>query len=233
MIVNSESLFEVKPLVTVKGTRDGLLFLLDEQAELDALCQYIQDLLTGHSSKVFDGPSVDIVVDYGKRVLGASEAKRILSLFLERENFFLKGWGGGTVTRQSLFQRKVGGRGHHIYHGLIRAGEPISFDGDVVIIGDVNPSAEVRATGDVFVFGRLRGIAHAGISGDAHAVIAASEFSPMQIRIADVVSRAPQLSAAMEYAYLDNGQIAIAELKHFYMWNQARTRLRETSKRGN
>lgn len=233
VIVNSESLYETKPLVTVKGTRDGLLFLLDEQSDVADLCIYISELLSGQSGKVFDGPIVEVVVDYGKRVLTTEDARRLLGIFMERPNFLVKGWGGGTVTRQSLFHRKSVSRGQNIYHGLVRAGEPITFDGDVVVIGDVNPSAEIRATGDIYVFGRLSGIAHAGVDGDRDSVIAATEFAPMQLRIADVVSRAPQLKAVMEYAYLEHGQLAIAEMRHFIAFDKSRIRPIEHRQKGN
>ncbi|WP_067617550.1 septum site-determining protein MinC [Alicyclobacillus acidiphilus] len=222
MIVNSEVLSDSKPLVTVKGTRDGLLFLLDEQADVDELCAYIETLVHGPSGTLFDGPVMDIVVDYGKRALSPSDSRRILDVFHRRENFVLKAWGGGTTTRQSLFQRKAKAGVENIYHGLIRSGEPVTFDGDVVIIGDVNPSGHVQATGDIFVFGRLLGIAHAGIEGDRSAVIAATEFAPMQLRIADVVGRAPNLRATMEYAYLEDNQLMVSEMKNFVVWNKKR-----------
>ncbi|MFB5191108.1 septum site-determining protein MinC [Alicyclobacillus fastidiosus] len=237
MIVNSEALFETKPLVTVKGTRDGLLFLLDEQSDFDALCAYVSDLLSGQSGKVFDGPMVEIVVDYGRRQLTPSDCRRLLSLFLERDNFVLKTWGGRTDARQSLFYRTRAVRGQTIYHGVVRAGEPLSFDGDVVIIGDVNPSAHVRATGDIYVFGRLLGIAHAGVEGDANSIIAATEFAPMQLRINDTVSRAPKaqqqpLHAFMEFAYLENGHLAVSQMKYFAQWEKARNRASDTMRKG-
>lgn len=227
LIVNSEALYTTKPLVTVKGTRDGLLFLLDENADIDDLCAYLTELLEGQTGKVFDGPVVEVVIDYGERQLSSHDARRLLSLFLAKSNFLIRSWGGNTSARQELFHRKNTGRGQTIYRGVVRAGEPISFDGDVVIIGDVNPSAHVEATGDIFVFGRLLGIAHAGINGNVDTVIAATEFAPMQLRIGDVVSRAPQsngepLHTFMEFAYLQNGQLAVAQMKHF----QARHRNR-------
>lgn len=237
MIVNSEALYETKPLVTVKGTRDGLLFLLDEQSDMDDLCAYVSNLLSGESGKVFDGPMVEIVVDYGRRKLTPADCNRILSLFLARENFVLRTWGSGTEARQSLFYRNRTTRRQTIYHGVVRAGEPLSLDGDVVIIGDVNPSAHVRATGDIYVFGRLLGIAHAGVSGDSSSIIAATEFSPMQLRICDTVSRAPTLheqpmQAFMEFAYLDNGHLAVSHMRYFAQWEKARSRERETTQKG-
>ncbi|WAH38968.1 septum site-determining protein MinC [Alicyclobacillus dauci] len=238
MIINSESLYETKPLVTVKGTRDGLLFLLDEHAPIDELCAYVTDLLSGQSGKVFDGPIVAVVIDYGRRQMSPSDCGKLLSLFMARPNFAIKAWGGGTQARQSLFHRKNNSRAQTIYHGVIRAGQPMAFEGDVVIVGDVNPSAEVRATGDIYVFGRLLGIAHAGVEGDTDSIVAATEFSPMQLRIGDVVSRAPRLQdqplhAFMEFAYLENGLLAVAQMRHFYSWNKARSRLNRVSQKGN
>jgi len=224
LIVNSETLSDVKPPVTVKGTRDGLLFLLDEQADMDHLCEYLHSLLFGETASIFDGPVIEVVVDYGKRALTHEEAWRILGQFQARDNFLIKAWGGGTDARQSMFQRKTSARAQHIYHGLVRSGQPLMFDGDVVIIGDVNPSGHVQATGDIYVFGRLLGIAHAGMHGDTTAIIAAAEFAPMQLRIADVISRAPQLKATMEYAYLVDNQMMVAEMKQFMTWNKARRR---------
>lgn len=222
MIVNSELLSDSKPLVTVKGTRDGLLFLLDECADIEDLCTYIETLVHGQSGNIFEGPVIDIVVDYGQRALSPSDSKRILDLFHQRDNFLLKAWGGGTSARQSLFQRKAKVGTENIFHGLIRAGQPVAFDGDVVIIGDVNPSGHVQATGDIYVFGRLLGIAHAGMDGNTSAVIAATEFAPMQLRIADVVARAPDFRASMEYAYLEGNQLVVSEMKNFLAWNKKR-----------
>lgn len=235
MIVNSELLYDTKPLVTVKGTREGLLFLLDEYAEFDALYTYVNELLSGESGKVFDGPTVEIVIDYGKRRMSPEHCNRLISLFMEHPNFLIKAWGGGTAARQSLFQKKTSARDQTIYYGTVRAGAPMLFDGDVVIVGDVNPSAQVEATGDIFVFGRLLGIAHAGAAGDTSSVIAATEFSPMQLRIGDVVSRAPNdangpLQAFMEFAYLEHGQLAVAQMRHFSNWFQSRRRKPDSRK---
>jgi septum site-determining protein MinC len=57
----------------------------------------------------------------------------------------------------------------------------------VVVIGDVNPGAEVIAGGSVVVWGRLRGSVHAGAEGDSAAVVCALEMDPIQVRISDKV----------------------------------------------
>jgi len=73
----------------------------------------------------------------------------------------------------------------------LRSGQSVSHKGHLVIIGDVNPGAEVTADGDITVWGALRGIAHAGINGDTNAEIRALRLQPIQIRIAHAIARSP------------------------------------------
>ena len=80
---------------------------------------------------------------------------------------------------------------------------------DVVIVGDVNPGSEIIAAGDVIVWGRLRGLVHAGAMGDETAAICALELTPTQLRIADQIAVAPDQrgSVVPERAAIRAGQI--------------------------
>lgn len=73
----------------------------------------------------------------------------------------------------------------------IRSGQSITSDGNLVIIGDVNPGAEVAAKGDITVWGILGGIAHAGKEGNSQARIRALKMNAIQLRIADIFARKP------------------------------------------
>jgi septum site-determining protein MinC len=73
----------------------------------------------------------------------------------------------------------------------IRSGHSIRHPGHVVVIGDVNPGAEIIAGGHVVVWGRLRGVVHAGASGNEEAVVCALDLSPTQLRIAGQIAVSP------------------------------------------
>lgn len=73
----------------------------------------------------------------------------------------------------------------------IRSGQSISSDGNIVVIGDVNPGAEIIAKGDITVWGILGGIAHAGSDGNNYSRIRALKLNPVQIRIGEVFARRP------------------------------------------
>jgi septum site-determining protein MinC len=98
----------------------------------------------------------------------------------------------------------------------LRSGQSVSHKGHLIIVGDVNPGAEVVADGDITVWGSLRGIAHAGINGDVAAEIRALRLEPIQLRIAHAIARSPDrprksaLSRAVpETARIVNGTIRI------------------------
>lgn len=75
-----------------------------------------------------------------------------------------------------------------LYHAAtLRGGQTLHHSGNIVVVGDVNPGAELVATGDILVFGRLAGIAHAGAGGDENARIFAVELTPTQLRIASFI----------------------------------------------
>jgi septum site-determining protein MinC len=76
-----------------------------------------------------------------------------------------------------------------LYHrGTLRGGQALHNLGNLVVVGDVNPGAELIASGDIVVFGALRGVAHAGAQGDRASRVIALELAPTQLRIATLIA---------------------------------------------
>lgn len=74
----------------------------------------------------------------------------------------------------------------------VRSGQSINYQGNIVIIGDINSGSEVYAAGNVIVLGRIRGKVHAGINGNTKAVIAAFLLQPEILKIASVIAMSPE-----------------------------------------
>jgi septum site-determining protein MinC len=91
----------------------------------------------------------------------------------------------------------------------LRSGNSVEYPGHITVIGDVNPGAEVIAGGNVVVWGRLRGMVHAGVNGDDKAVVCALDLSPTQLRIADKIAIPPQdrEDPRPEMAVVRDGQV--------------------------
>ncbi|WP_457640970.1 septum site-determining protein MinC [Persephonella sp.] len=99
-----------------------------------------------------------------------------------------------------------------IINKTLRSGQRVEYDGDILIIGDVNPDAYVVASGNVIVMGTLRGVVHAGANGDETAIVMALKLKPQQLRIASYLTRSPDEMEEPEYpekAYIENNQIFI------------------------
>lgn len=100
----------------------------------------------------------------------------------------------------------------------VRSGVEIRHPGTVIILGDINPSGIVIADGDIIIWGRLRGVAHAGASGNRESLIMALQMQPTQLRIADAVARAPEKSPTNFYpevAHITSEGIRIAKAADF------------------
>lgn len=103
-----------------------------------------------------------------------------------------------------------------IINRTVRSGNSLDSTGSLIIMGDVNAGAELIANDDIIVIGNLRGVAHAGASGNENAVIWAQRILSPQLRIAGALAQAdgntPPDNGA-EVASLKDGHIMIGPYK--------------------
>jgi septum site-determining protein MinC len=193
--------------VSIKGTKDGLIISLGP----GSLQQVLEDMESSLSAKAsfFIGGRVALRV--GDRPLSAEQ----LSMIGRRlEDLGMTLWtidsehpetlasarqmgletglqpkdrSGGSAPEQAAREELSG----IVVRRTLRSGQALQHAGHVTLIGDLNPGAEIVAGGDIIVFGRLRGIAHAGAMGDEEAIICALELAPSQIRIGSHIARSP------------------------------------------
>lgn len=192
---------ETQSLIQIKGLRDGLLVSLDDaswEEQRAALIAQVDD-----QPAFFQGAR--LALDVASQVLHVNELAEIRDLLSERGIFL---WAVisespttentaqllGLATRiskprpEELRRYSVEDLGEEtslFLNRTLRSGTRIEFAGHVVILGDVNPGAEVIAEGNIIVWGRVRGLVHAGSKGNKNAVICALDLSPSQLRIAD------------------------------------------------
>ena len=100
-----------------------------------------------------------------------------------------------------------------VEHRTVRSGEKVASESHLVIMGDVNPGAEVIAENNIIVWGSLKGTAYAGVPNHEDAVIAALHLSPIQLRIAGYIARSPDVrpvtAAVPELARIDQNEIVV------------------------
>jgi septum site-determining protein MinC len=190
--------------IKIKGIREGLLVTLGEGEwpELErTLLEHIDqqgDFLKG----------AHLTLDIGHQILKAAELGHLRdtlsdhgvalrAVLTHSPSTEIAAQDLGLATRLSTprpdrathtLDTKLSGDEAILVQRTLRSGHNINFLGHVVVVGDVNPGAEITAGGNIVIWGRLRGTVHAGAEGNKQAVICALDMSPTQLRIADQIS---------------------------------------------
>jgi septum site-determining protein MinC len=193
--------------VTIKGTSDGLVITLSE-GPLHVVLSQMKTQLSSRASFFLGGRvalrvgdralSEDQLQEIGNDLqsmgmsLWAVEAEHPATLTAARqlglETHLRPGESVPVPTPEQISREEMVGI---VVRGTLRSGQTIHHAGHVTVIGDVNPGAEVVAGGDIIVWGKLRGIAHAGAMGDDGALVCALQLAPSQIRIGSHIARPP------------------------------------------
>lgn len=98
-------------------------------------------------------------------------------------------------------------------YGTVRSGQEIHFDGNIVIVGDVNPGAYVACTGHLIVMGIFRGVCHIGANGNEKALLACYNLKPVQVRIAGKVAVISDSSEVLmpEIVHIKNKEVVVEQ----------------------
>lgn len=221
--------------IQIKGIREGLLVTLFEgnwdEVQNELLQQLDQKIDFLKGGKIF--------IDVGNQVLHAVELSQLRDAVSERGLIL---WGIlsnsptteqtaqllGLATRLSRPSRQVqfretttsltnfkDGEEAILVRKTLRSGFSLKNSANILVIGDVNPGAEIIAGGNIFVWGRLRGVVHAGCEGNSDVCIYALDLNPSMLRIADLVASptARRGKSQPEFARISGGKVIIEAWK--------------------
>lgn len=200
--------------VIFKGTKDGVTVLFDENAPFDEICEQLRQKVE-EAGKFFDNVKTSLA--FKGRSFSEEEEKTLLQIITDNTTMritFVKTETGQVQKLSHLLEQDEQITKYH--KGSLRSGQRLEFDGSLVVLGDINPGAEIQATGNIIVLGQLRGMAHAGCQGMTEAFVAAVYMAPVQLRIADIITRFPEENKKgakpPEYAFVQDGQIFVMPL---------------------
>jgi len=197
----------------IKGFKEGLLIKLGDGSwnEVQAnLLEQIEERL-----EFFQGAK--IAVDVDERIVRAAEMGAMRDMLSDRGVHLFAVISKSNVTdsvaetlglstHQTILREKdstvrnmlAGGENAILIRKTLRSGASIKYPGHVLVEGDVNPGAEILASGSIYIWGKLRGSAYAGIEGSENEVICALDFYPAQLRIANIVKEYPKLKIKIQ-----------------------------------
>jgi len=195
----------------IKGvTVPALLIRLDGGKTFEENLKELEEKL---SSAFFKG-SVSIL-DLSDADLSEKQIEKLEGI-LKKYNTRVLGYKAESKKPENKIPEITEKKSLKIINKTVRSGQRIEYDGDVLVIGDVNPDAYIVASGNVIVMGTLRGIVHAGANGDETAVVMALKLIPQQLRIGSFFTRSPDNPEMPEYpekAFIENSQIVIERIK--------------------
>jgi septum site-determining protein MinC len=212
----------------IKGTRNGLLLTLEPEIPFGELLKAISEWLA-EAPNFFHGAS--LAVDTSRRALHTSERTQLEDLLayyhvsvtpLEQIAALQEKERGGSSPLSSVpamanesvqNQRDPRESDDTLFlRRTVRSGQAIHHASNVVVLGDVNPGAEIVAGGDIIVWGVLRGMVHAGYPDNEQALVCSLHLAPVQLRIAHLLSRPPEgleVQPRPEVASIRQGQIVV------------------------
>ena len=176
--------------ILIKGNKEGLyaVIYMNKFKDFDDMLEALIEKLS-KGKKFYRGATFKITTDL--KYISSKDLNRLKDVLFEE--FLIK---------DCIFEdreEKVSKVFSGIYEGrtkfikkTIRGGQTINYSGNIVIIGDVNPGAEIYAAGNVIVLGTLKGHVHAGFGGNEKALIAAFILQPEILQIANIMTRSPE-----------------------------------------
>lgn len=206
--------------VIFKGSLNCLTVIMKEEVEFDEILKQMEEKILS-AGKFFKGAK--LMVKYRGKKLSFAEEEKMFQLLQNKSGAKITGIEMDTeeppkvevepqpqphakIRMSNFFFKGLDEGMTKFYRGTVRSGQLLNFDGNLVVVGDVNPGAELVATGNVVIMGSLRGIVHAGANGNKDAIVVALNLQPTQLRIADVITRAPDEN--------DNGGQFVPELAY-------------------
>jgi septum site-determining protein MinC len=211
--------------IEIKGIKNGILIELKEgewEEQKSALLSHIDGNLAFFKS-------ARLVLDVGDRSLKSPALAGLRNILSDREIKLKAVLSTSLVTdrasqnlgleikldesspepEKTPINSMLDGDEAVFLHRTLRSGHIVKYHGHIVVLGDVNPGAELIAGGNIIVWGRLRGVAHAGAGGDTNAMVCSLDLSPTQLRISDKISVSPPRKGKPrpEVAYLEDGQV--------------------------
>lgn len=173
--------------VLLKGNKDGIVAYINSGNYEEVKGELIEKIERG--GDFFTGCKLSIVDEEGE--IPEEKQKSLEKLFIENYNISVSFIKKKKELPQSKFFQGIEEGNTKFITNTVRSGQNMVFKGNLVVIGDVNSGSEVIAEGNIVVLGVLRGVAHAGSSGNRDAFVAAYSLQPSQLRIAELIARAP------------------------------------------
>ena len=207
--------------IILKGDKNGFSVIIDDKANYGAALEEMKDLIIQQNAKSTN-ENDDVIyftVKTGHRLLTESQKNDIRGFFDEYPQLTLKDIEADVEDNVKVADILKANR-TNVESGIVRSGQKVDYEGDLIFLGTLHRDAQVRASGSIYILGDVNGIVHAGYPDNTDAMIFGNLKDVDQLRIADVIEIVTDDNKedfqAGKYAFIDDlHSISIDDLKNY------------------
>lgn len=207
--------------VIIKSNKFGLIVILDDKLPFEELLLDIGDKFKEAAHFFKDAK---MAVTFRGRLLTKTQEKKVIETIIENCSIHIlcivdeqkesEAFYRGAVEYTLEEQKTHDGQ---FYKGTLRSGQVLETETSIIILGDVNPGAQVVSKGNIIVLGSCMGNVYAGATGNRGCFVAALIMKPAQVRIADKIARSAITKRVDTGEYPMDPMISFIKDDHIYV----------------
>ncbi|WP_125712636.1 septum site-determining protein MinC [Companilactobacillus kedongensis] len=193
--------------VTLKGSKDGYVMIISDQGDFSNSLKELKKLIANQNVGSSEEEVIQVTIKTGNRLLTDEQVKELKTSFAEYPEIEIKSIDSEVEAKSSI-EKLIKDSQMNIEAGIVRSGQKLEYDGDLLFLGTLHEGAHISATGSVFIIGDVHGVVQAGFPDNTGVAICGNLTGAAQLRIADVIEIATEDNADKfknnSFAYLDD-----------------------------
>jgi len=173
--------------ITLKGGKEGFSVIVDANANYVDAFKDLKEMITQQNIKsTGDDDVIKFTIKTGNRLLTDDQKEQITDFFNRFPQLELSEIESDVESKDRVEEILDKNR-TNIESGIVRSGQKLNYEGDLIFLGTLHRDAQICATGSIYILGEVNGIVQAGFPDNTQAVVFGNLSNVDQLRIADVI----------------------------------------------
>ncbi|WP_125567740.1 septum site-determining protein MinC [Companilactobacillus insicii] len=205
--------------VTLKGSKEGYVVIINDESDFQQALKDLKELILKQNIGSVDDDVIQFTIKTGNRLLTDAQIKEVKKTFTEYPQIEIKDIISEVESKLEVSELLKANK-MNIETGIVRSGQKLEFEGDVLFLGVLHEGAQISTNGSVYILGKVNGIVQAGFPDNTSAAIFGNLKHAAQLRIADVIEIVTDENAdklhSRQFAYIDDmHSISVNDLQDY------------------
>ncbi|WP_334328887.1 septum site-determining protein MinC [Companilactobacillus sp. HBUAS59699] len=172
--------------VTLKGSKEGYVVIINDESDFQQALKDLKELILKQNIGSAEDDVIQFTIKTGNRLLTDAQVKEVKKTFTEYPQIEIKEISSEVESKLEV-SKLLKANKMNIETGIVRSGQKLEFEGDVLFLGVLHEGAQISTDGSVYILGKVNGIVQAGFPDNTSAAIFGNLKHAAQLRIADVI----------------------------------------------